>query len=137
MFLSPSVHDGANLWHMSRTLFLRAAILMLMGVLARDAAAQASHPIYLQYDGYVKNKDGTYTLAFGYFNLNRVDVSIQPRDDSTFMPSRRSKPADALFDRPGSLRLQHCGRSLLRRQLQWTVSFAFCGKDPHDDGRDA
>ena len=48
---------------------MSAVILVLLGGLPRDVPAQASHPIYLQYDGFVKNRDGTFTLSFGYFNI--------------------------------------------------------------------
>ena len=110
---------------MSRTLFLRAAILMLMGALARDAAAQASHPIYLQYDGFVKNKDGTLTLSFGYFNMNNVDVRIQPGDDNTFLPGPADRNQPVLF-LTGRHRFA-CAIVVPRDfdgRLQWTVRFA-------------
>lgn len=81
---------------MSRT-FFRAAILILVGSFARDAAAQASQPIYLQYDGYVKNRDGTFTLSFGYFNLNHVDVRIPAGEDNTFLPSPADRNQPILF----------------------------------------
>jgi len=82
---------------MPRTLFLRAAILVVIGSLARDAAAQASQPVYLQYDGFVKNKDGTYTLSFGYFNQNQVDVRIQPGEDNSFLPGPGDRNQPVLF----------------------------------------
>ena len=70
---------------------------MLVSSLASEAAAQASQPIYLQYDGYVKNKDGTYTLSFGYFNLNHVDVRIPPGSDNAFQPGPGDRNQPLLF----------------------------------------
>lgn len=71
--------------------------MMLVGSFAGDAAAQASQPIYLQYDGYVKNKDGTFTLSFGYFNLNHVDVRIQPGSDNAFLPAPTDRNQPVMF----------------------------------------
>ncbi|MEK6323542.1 MAG: hypothetical protein AABN33_18030 [Acidobacteriota bacterium] len=110
---------------MTRRLFLVGASLILVGAFARDAAAQASHPIYLQYDGYVKNKDGTYTLSFGYFNMNHVDVRIAPGEDNTFLPGPADRNQPILF-----LKGRHrfacsmVARADFDGKLQWTVRFA-------------
>src|SRR5262249_32456141 len=88
-------------------------------------AAQPSQPIHLQYDGYVKNKDGTYTLSFGYFNLNHVDLSIQPGEDNTFVPSPADRNQPILFEK-GRHRFA-CSMVLppdFDGNLQWTVRFA-------------
>src|SRR5215468_12664382 len=123
---------------MSRTSFLRAAILTLVasffsgaailtpvGSFERDAATQASQPIYLQYDGYVKNTDGTYTLSFGYFNLNQVAVIIQPGEDNTFTPVPADRNQPILFEK-GRRRFM-CSMvvsSDFDGALQWTVRLA-------------
>jgi hypothetical protein len=102
--------------------FLSAAILMLAGSFGSAAAAQPSQPIYLQYDGYVKNKDGTYTLSFGYFNLNHVGVSIQPGEDNTFVPGPADRNQPTLFER-GRHRFA-CSMVVspdFDGKLQWTV----------------
>jgi hypothetical protein len=65
------------------------ASLVLTGA-AAPVGAQPTAPIYLQYDGFVKNADGTRTLAFGYFNMNHVDVMIPAGPDNQFTPG----PAD-------------------------------------------
>lgn len=110
---------------MSRTLLLCAAILMLTGSFVSEAAAQATQPIYLQYDGYVKNKDGTYTLSFGYFNLNHVDVKIEPGADNAFVPGPADRNQPLLF-----LKGRHrfaCSLVVppdFDGKLQWTVRFA-------------
>jgi|GEM_PF-2367811 len=110
---------------MSRSSSLCAAILILIGWFAVDARAQASQPIYLQYDGFVKNKDGTYTLSFGYFNMNHVDVRIAPGEGNGFAPSPADRNQPVLFLKgrhrfacsivvPGSF----------DGKLQWVVRFA-------------
>lgn len=110
---------------MRRTPFLWVAILMLAGSTASDAAAQARQPIYLQYDGYVKNKDGTYTLSFGYFNQNHVDVRVEPGEENTFIPAPVDRNQPVLF-----LKGRHrfaCSivvPSSFDGKLQWTVRFA-------------
>lgn len=98
---------------------------MLIGSLAGDAAAQASQPIYLQYDGFVRNKDGTYTLSFGYFNTNHVDVSVQTGDDNTFLPGPADRNQPILFEK-GRHRFA-CSIVVpadFDGKLQWTVRFA-------------
>jgi hypothetical protein len=64
-----------------------ALSLALVSVLALHGDAQPSAPIYLQYDGFVRNRDAhTITMSFGYFNQNHTDVTIQPGDDNKFLP---------------------------------------------------
>lgn len=98
---------------------------MLAGLFARDAAAQASQPIYLQYDGFVKNKDRTYTLSFGYFNQNHVDVKVEPGEENTFIPGPVDRNQPVLF-----LKGRHrfaCSIVVpadFDGKLQWTIRFA-------------
>ncbi|HXG94497.1 MAG TPA: hypothetical protein VNN73_19295 [Blastocatellia bacterium] len=107
---------------MSRRLLFCVAILILS---AHEAAAQATQPIYLQYDGYVKNKDGTYTLSFGYFNMNHVDVKIEPGADNAFAPDPADRNQPIVF-----LKGRHrfaCSIIVpadFDGKLQWTVRFA-------------
>jgi hypothetical protein len=73
---------------MRRTL---AATLAVAGALVLHGDAQPNQPIYLQYDGFVRNRDaGTITLSFGYYNMNHVAVKVQPGDANAFIPG----PAD-------------------------------------------
>ena len=46
---------------MTRLILALACVLEAAGV----AVAQPTQPIYVQYDGFVRNKDGTFTLSFG------------------------------------------------------------------------
>lgn len=101
-----------------------AVMLILLGSVAPRAAGQASQPIYLQYDGFVKNKDGTLTLSFGYFNLNHVDVRIPAGDDNAFLPGPADRNQPVLF-----LKGRHrfaCSMVVppdFDGKLQWTVRF--------------
>jgi hypothetical protein len=96
-----------------------------MMMVVAQLGAQASHPIYLQYDGYVKNKDGTYTLSFGYFNLNHVDVKIPAGENNTFQPGLPDRNQPELF-----LKGRHrfaCSMVVagdFDGKLQWTIRFA-------------
>jgi hypothetical protein len=82
------------------------AVLMLLGPwLAGEASAQRNQPIYPAYDGFLKNADGTYTLAFGYFSHNGEDVSIPPGQDNTFTPDPGDRQQPVVF-KPGHWRFQ-------------------------------
>ena len=69
-----------------------ATTLALVAALMLHGGAQSSNqPIYLQYDGFVRNADAhTITMSFGYWNLNHADVKIEPGPDNGFLPA----PAD-------------------------------------------
>ena len=67
------------------------ATAALLAVVALHGHAQPIQPIYLQYDGFVRNNDNhTLTLSFGYYNMNHVDVRIAVGDANGFLPG----PAD-------------------------------------------
>ena len=69
---------------MRRTVCATAA---LISALALHGHAQPIQPIYLQYDGFVRNKDNhTLTLSFGYYNMNHVDVRIAVGEANGFLP---------------------------------------------------
>ena len=111
-----------------RVLGFGAAGLILLGALATTnarVAAQPTQPIYLQYDGYVKNKNGTLTLSYGYFNMNNVDVTVQPGDANGFTPgpSDRNQPITFLKGRHRFACSMVVDKSF-NGKLQWTVQFA-------------
>ena len=62
-----------------------------------DALAQPTQPIFVQYDGYVKNKDGSFTLSFGYYNTNNVDVTIPVGEANTFSPAPGDRNQPIVF----------------------------------------
>ena len=80
---------------------LAMATLALTTVFGLRGHAQPRSPIYVQYDGFVRNKDAhTLTLSFGYYNLNVVPVTIQPGDANGFLPGPADRKQAILF-RPG------------------------------------
>lgn len=81
-------------------------VLMLLGpCLAAVAEAQRNQPIYPAYDGFLKNADGSYTLAFGYFSHNGEDVAIAPGQDNVFTPEPGDRQQPVVF-KPGHWRFQ-------------------------------
>ena len=69
------------------------ATVALVGALALHGHAQPSQPIYLQYNGFVRNKDNhTLTLSFGYYNMNHVDVRIAVGEANGFLPGQGADP---------------------------------------------
>jgi hypothetical protein len=87
--------------------------------------AQPTQPIYLQYDGFVRNKDGTLTLSFGYYNTNNVDVPVAAGTANTFTPAPGDRNQPVVF-----LKGRHrfsCSMVVDQTfdgKLQWTVKFA-------------
>jgi K319-like protein len=108
--------------------FVMKAILISFGlaiVVCRSAAAQPTQPIYLQYDGFVRNPNGTLTLSFGYYNMNNVDVTVQPGDANSFAPAPadRNQPITFLKGRHRFACSMVVDKTFDGR-LQWTVKFA-------------
>lgn len=99
--------------------------LALTGLAIAAAFAQPTQPVYLQYDGYVRNADGTLTLSFGYFNTNNVDVTVPPGDANTFTPAPgdRNQPIAFLKGRHRFACSMVVDKNFDGR-LQWTVKFA-------------
>jgi hypothetical protein len=103
-----------------------AATLALFSALVLSGDAQPSAPIYLQYDGFVRNKDAhTLTLSFGYYNLNHTDVTVQPGDENKFIPGPADRQQPIVF-----LEGRHRFACTIvvpedfKGNLQWQVSFA-------------
>jgi len=103
-----------------------AATLALMGALVLHGDAQPVQPIYLQYDGFVRNKDNhTLTLSFGYYNMNHVEVRIPAGDANGFIPgpADRNQPLTLLEGRHRFV----CAIVVPENfdgKLQWQVKFA-------------
>ena len=78
-----------------------AVTLALVSALVLHGDAQPRAQIYVQYDGFVRNKDAhTLTLSFGYYNLNVVPVTIQPGEANGFLPGPADRQQPVLL-RPG------------------------------------
>ena len=87
--------------------------------------AQPTAPIFAQYDGFVKQPDGGYVLAFGYFNQNNVDVTIDPGDANHFAPVPADRNQPVTFAK-GRHRFS-CAMVVDRGfdgTLQWSIAFA-------------
>ncbi len=101
------------------------AVLALTGAVAATAAgAQPRHPVYLIYDGFIANADGSLTLAFGYHNLNHVDVTVAG-DDNAFLAGAADRDQPTVFG-PGRHRFA-CVMVVpdgFDGPLQWRVRFA-------------
>jgi hypothetical protein len=98
------------------------ALLLLASGLAR---AQQNQPIYPAYDGFVKNADGSYTLAFAYFSHNADVVSIPPGTANAFAPEPVDRMQPTAF-KPGHWRFQ-CVMVVgpeLAAQMRWSLSHA-------------
>jgi hypothetical protein len=108
---------------MKRTAWATAALL---AVTASHGYAQPIQPIYLQYDGFVRNKDNhTLTLSFGYYNMNHVDVRIAVGEANGFLPgpSDRNQPLTFLEGRHRFACAIVVPENFDGR-LQWQVKFA-------------
>ena len=93
--------------------------------LASPVAAQPTQPIYVQYDGYIENDDGSLTLAFGYHNLNQVDVTIEAGDENRFLAGGANRNQPTVFQ-SGRHRFS-CVMVVAADfdgDLQWEVAFA-------------
>ena len=93
-------------------------------VVASLVAAQPRHPIYLIYDGFVRNTDGSLTLAYGYHNVNRVDVTVEG-EDNAFLTGAADRGQPTVF-LPGRQRFA-CVMVVPEAfdgRLQWRVRFA-------------
>ena len=87
-------------------------------------SAQPRHPVYLIYDGFVRNADGSLTLAFGYHNVNRVEVAVDG-EDNAFLPGPADRGQPTVF-LPGRQRFA-CVMVVPEAfdgRLQWQVRFA-------------
>jgi hypothetical protein len=102
------------------TLHLLVALLAIVPSLS----AQPIAPMYVQYDGFVKQPNG-YVLSFGYFNQNNVDVSVDPGDANRFAPSPadRNQPVRFVKGRHRFACVMVVDKPFDGR-LQWTVKFA-------------
>jgi hypothetical protein len=109
-----------------RTRTTVGATAALVGALALHGHAQPTQPVYLQYDGFVRNKDNhTLTLSFGYYNMNHVDVRIAVGEANGFLPGPpdRNQPLAFLEGRHRFACVIVVPENFDGR-LQWQVKFA-------------
>src|SRR5262245_56291890 len=104
---------------------MRPALLAIIIFMFTTSVArlQQNEPIYLQYDGWLKNADGSYTLSFGYFNYNSVEVTIAPWGNNTFTAGDPDRNQPSTFQ-PGRNR-NACVMVIDAKvdvRLQWTLN---------------
>jgi hypothetical protein len=80
-----------------------ALAIAVLGPIA--AFAQQNQPIYPAYDGFLKNPDGSYTIAFAYFSHNADTVTIAPSSANAFAPTPGDRMQPTTF-KPGHWRFQ-------------------------------
>jgi hypothetical protein len=104
---------------------IASALTLGIWTLGGGVSAQSERPIYLQYDGFVRNKDGSFTLSFGYFNTNLADVTIPAGSANLFTPGAGDRNQPVRF-----LKGRHrfaCSMVVDNKfdgKLQWKVTFA-------------
>ncbi len=82
-----------------------AAGVLFAGPLAPAARAQERQPIYPAYDGFLKNPDGSHTIAFAYFSHNSDVVTVPAGAANSFTPGAGDRMQPTSF-KPGHWRFQ-------------------------------
>ena len=103
----------------------RTAAFAFLMLAAGTAFAQQNQPIYPAYDGYLKNPDGSFTLAFAYFSHNAMPVTVAAGADNFFTPGPADR-AQAIAFRPGHWRFQ-CVMVVgpdFDGKTRWTLTYA-------------
>lgn len=118
--------DGHTLTPSMRTGALASAVFVaLLGPLLATPRAQQNQPIYPAYDGFIKNPDGSYTLAFAYFSHNADTVTIPPGTANAFTPEPGDRMQPTVF-KPGHWRFQ-CVMVVgpeLADKMRWSLTYA-------------
>lgn len=105
--------------------FLTAGALLTGGPLVGPVRAQQNQPIYPAYDGFLKNADGSYTIAFAYFSHNAQPVTIPPGPDNSFSAGVVDRMQPTVFH-PGHWRFQ-CVMVVgpdFDGKLSWNLNYA-------------
>lgn len=100
-------------------------LLVAAAMAGAAVSAQTNQPIYPAYDGFIKNPDGSFTLAFGYFSHNGDVVTLLPGPDNQFTPQPGDRRQPTKFF-PGHHRFQ-CVLIMgpeFDGALRWSVTFA-------------
>ena len=118
----------AGMRRLTRTITTGAIVSILAAgawTFSGGVSAQSDRPIYLQYDGFVRNTDGSFTLSFGYFNMNPADVTIPAGSGNLFTPGAADRNQPVRF-----LKGRHrfaCSMVVDTKfdgKLQWKLTFA-------------
>ena len=101
-----------------------ALVFVLAGAPAAGPFAQQNQPIYPAFDGFLKNPDGSYTLAFAYFSHNADVVTIAPGASNAFAPTPGDRLQPTTF-KPGHWRFQ-CVMVVgpeFDGKMKWTLTY--------------
>ena len=115
------MRSGAPVLSLVAAVAVSTAAVAMVAVAA--IAAQPRHPVYVIYDGFIANADGSLTLAFGYHNVNRVEVTVAG-DDNAFLPGTAGRNQPTVF-LPGRQRFA-CVMVVPETfdgRLQWRIRF--------------
>ena len=99
-------------------------VLVLAAPIASGLRAQQNQPIYPAYDGFLKNPDGSYTIAFAYFSHNASEVTIAPGANNGFAPTPGDRMQPTTF-KPGHWRFQ-CVMVVgpeFDGKMKWTLTY--------------
>lgn len=102
-----------------------AVVLALFSAANHGVRAQQNQPIYPAYDGFLKNPDGSYTIAFAYFSHNADVVTIAPGPNNAFAPAPGDRLQPTTF-KPGHWRFQ-CVMVVgpdFDGKMKWTLTYA-------------
>ncbi len=102
----------------------RALAFALVFAAVATSTAQQNQPIYPAYDGFLKNPDGSYTLAFAYFSHNAEVVTIPPGPSNVFGPAPGDRMQPTSF-KPGHWRFQ-CVMVVgpeFDGKMKWTLAY--------------
>ena len=70
-----------------RSLQIGLVALVAGATMSSSGVAQGERPIYVQYEGFIRNADRTITLSFGYFNMNDRGAVIPAGNANGFSPA--------------------------------------------------
>jgi hypothetical protein len=101
-----------------------AVVFALSAPFVHSVSAQQNQPIYPAYDGFLKNPDGSYTLAFAYFSHNADPVTIAPGPGNVFAPNPGDRMQPTTF-KPGHWRFQ-CVMVVgpeFDGKMKWTLTY--------------
>ena len=74
-------------------------VLAALAMLSVSPMAQSEKPIYVQYEGFIRQADGSLILSFGYFNTGDADVAIPVGDRNQFLPAPADRGQTTLFSK--------------------------------------
>jgi hypothetical protein len=104
---------------------MKGCLALILVVSAPLLHAQQNQPVYPAYDGFLKNPDGSYTLAFAYFSHNASDVTIAPGANNSFAPTPGDRMQPTRF-KPGHWRFQ-CVMVVgpeFDGKMKWSLTYA-------------